>query len=97
MVQQKHPIYIATRASIGQLINILYSLGMMFREHLHGNNKKKSWAFTMQNLLILNILLFILMLLGAWCFSFWNHHIIIYILTEKLIIISSCTRMANLI
>lgn len=45
----------------------------------------------MQHLLILNILWFILMLLDAW-FSFWNPHITIYFLTEKVIIISSCAQ-----
>lgn len=28
----------------------------VFMEHLHGNNMKKAYAFTMQHLLILNIL-----------------------------------------
>lgn len=41
----------------------------VFMEHLRGNNIKKACAFTMQHLLILNILRFILMLLDA-CFSF---------------------------
>ncbi len=89
MFKTNCPIHIVTRAPRGQLIHI--QAKDVFMEHLHGNNMKKDCAFTMQHLLILNILWFILMLLDA-CFSFWNPHITIEILTEKLIIISSCAQ-----
>lgn len=54
MFKTNCPIQIVTRAPRGQLIHI--QAKDVFMEHLHGNNMKKACAFTMQHLLILNIL-----------------------------------------